>query len=150
MLIFEDQPQTASWLKWLLGGVLALTLILGVIFLSVDVTASLVMFGVTLFDGLLFYCVIPRSYQIYEDHLKINLGGPFHTRLDFRDIRSISRVEGANALASTNIRFATSTAYVVEIARKGKIGVIISPSNGEVFLERANQALQQYTASSAH
>jgi len=149
MLIYEDQPQTASWLKWLLGGILALTLILGVIFIRVDMVAAIVMFAVTLFDGLLFYCVLPRGYQIYEDYLKINLGGPFHMRLDFKDIRSISRVERANALASTNIRLATSIAYVIEIARNRKIGVVISPSNGEAFLEQANQALKKYTASSA-
>lgn len=106
------------------------------------------MFAVTLFDGLLFYCVMPRSYQIFEDSIRINLSGPFQMRLDFKDIRSIFRVEGANALASTNIRFATSTAYVIEIARKGKIGVVISPSNGGAFLDQANQALKKYTASS--
>lgn len=148
MLIYEDQPQITPWLKWLLGGILALTLILGVVFISIDTIAAIVMFAVTLIDWLLFYCIMPRSFQIYEGYLKINLGGPFHKRLDFKDIRSILRVEGANALASTNIRFATSTSYVIEIARNRKIGVVISPSNGEVFLEQANQALKKYTASS--
>jgi hypothetical protein len=146
MLIYEDHPQSAAWLKWLLIGVLALTLILGVVFLSVDIIASIVMFAVTLFDGILFYCIMPRSYQVYEDYIKINLGGPFKMKLDFKDISSISRVEGHKALASSNIRFATSTNYVVEITRKSKMGIEISPSNGEIFMEQVNQAWKRYTS----
>jgi hypothetical protein len=146
LLIYEDHPQAASWLKWFLIGVLALTLILGVVFLNVDKVASITMFAVTLFDGILFYCIVPRSYQIYEDCIRINLGGPFKMRLSFKDIRSISRVDGSKALASSNIRFATSTNFVVEITRKGKMGVEISPANGEIFMEQVNQAWKRYTA----
>ncbi len=53
-LIYEDKPRYDLWLKLILGGVLLLTLVLGVVLLSQDREAALVMFGVTLFDALLF------------------------------------------------------------------------------------------------
>jgi len=50
-LIYEDTPKYDLWLKLILGGVLALTLILGIIFIFQDSEVALVMFGVTLFDA---------------------------------------------------------------------------------------------------
>jgi hypothetical protein len=145
-LIHEDRPQIDVWLKLILGLVIALTLFLGLWLSRIDRTGAFFMFGITLFDALLFYCVIPRIYQIYSDRLKIVLGGPFSMVLLFKDIRSVNRVEGSNAAASTGIRFATSSKYVLEIARKGKLSVIVSPAQGEIFLDQLNQALKQYTS----
>jgi len=67
ILIYEDTPQYDLWLKLILGGLLALTFILGVIFIYQDTEAAIVMFGVTLFDALLFKAILPRRYQIFED-----------------------------------------------------------------------------------
>ena len=142
--IHEDRPQPAGWLKLVLGMVLVITLIMGIILISQDKVGALVMFAVTLFDAVLFYCIIPRSYQIYTDRLKIVLGGPFGMTILFKDIRSVTRVGGSNAFGSTGIRFATSNKYVVKIIRKGKMSVVISPSGGELFLEQLNQALKNY------
>lgn len=50
-MIYEDTPKYDLWLKLILGGVLALTLILGIIFIFQDSEVALVMFGVTLFDA---------------------------------------------------------------------------------------------------
>jgi len=70
-LVYEDTPRYDFWLKSILGGVLALTLILGVILLSEDIGAALAMFGVTLFDALLFKAILPRRYQIFQDRVRI-------------------------------------------------------------------------------
>jgi hypothetical protein len=143
--IHEDRPETTGWLKLVLGMVLALTLIMGIILISQDRVGALVMFAVTLFDAVLFYCIMPRSYQIYTDRLKVVLGGPFGMTVLFKDVRSVARVGGSHAFGSTGIRFATSSQYVVQISRKGKLSVIISPSGGELFLEQLNRAMKNYT-----
>ena len=48
ILLYEDTPKYDSWLKLILGGVLALTFILGIIFISQETEAALAMFGITL------------------------------------------------------------------------------------------------------
>jgi hypothetical protein len=140
--IYEDHPQIAGWLKLLLGTILVITLIMGLILLSVDYFGALLMFGVTLFDLALFYCIMPSCYQVYPDRLKIVLGGPFGMTVLFKDIVSVSRVAGSTALGSSGVRLVTSSKYVVEIKRKGKMSVVISPGSGELFMEQLNQAMK--------
>jgi hypothetical protein len=143
--LYEDRPTLAGWLKLMIGAVLGLTLIMGLVFLLIDRWGALALFAVTLLDGLLFYSVIPRAYQVYSDRLTIVLGRPFSKTLYYRDIRSIRPVDGSQALASTGVRFATSTRYVLEISRPGRASVTISPSGGEQFQEQINQAWKNYT-----
>jgi hypothetical protein len=63
VLIFEDIPKYDLWLKLILGGVLALTLILGVIFLYRDTEAAIATFGITVLTP---YCL--RQY--YRDDFR--------------------------------------------------------------------------------
>jgi hypothetical protein len=129
-------------LKSILGGVLALTLILGVILLSEDIGAALAMFGVTLFDALLFKSILPRRYQIFQDRVRIVLGGPFALNIPLSNIRQARQASSSKAFAYWGFRFATSTHYVVEIVRKKGLSLVISPASGDMFLEQLNQALK--------
>ena len=83
-LVYEDTPRYDFWLKLILGSVLALTLILGVVLLSEDIIGAWVMFGVTLFDALLFKAILPRRFQIFQDRVKIVLGEPFALNESFQ------------------------------------------------------------------
>ena len=99
------------------------------------------MFGITLFDALLFKAILPRRYQIFEDGLKILMGWPFAINISFSNIKEVKPAEGRKALVYSGIRLATSTRYVIEIIRKKGLNIIISPSN-IMFLEQLNQARQ--------
>jgi hypothetical protein len=149
-LIHEDRPPFDWWLKLILGGVLALTFALGMAFIFIDLAETAVMFGVTLFDGLLFYFIMPRSYLIYADILVIKLGGPFSLKIKLADIKSAARASGVNALGSSGIRFATATGYVVRITRYHGMDVIISPGRGEIFLEQLERAGQDAKRRGTH
>jgi len=143
VLLYEDAPKYDSWLKLILGGVLALTFILGVIFIYRDTEASIAMFGITLFDALLFKAILPRRYQIFEDRLKILLGWPFVINIHFSNVLEAKPACGRKAFAYRGLRFATSTRNIVEIVRKKGLPLVISPANGDMFLEQLNQALSQ-------
>ena len=142
ILLYEDTPEYDSWLKLILGGVLALTFILGVVFISQDTEAALVMFGVTVFDALLFKAILPRRFQIFEDRLKILLGGPFAINIPLSNIAEVKTVSGSKVFAYSGIRFATSTKCVVEIVSRKGMNLVISPKNDDMFLELLNQARQ--------
>ena len=125
-----------------MGGVLALTFILGVVFLFEDVGAAWVMFGVTLFDVLLFKAVLPQRYQIFQNRLKIVLGGPFALNIPLSNIKDARPASSRKAFVYWGHRFATSSSGVVEIVRSRGMGVVISPANSDMFLKQLNQALK--------
>ena len=146
MLIYDDTPKYDLWLKLILGGVLALTLILGVISIYRDTEAAIAMFGITGFDALLFKAILPRRFQIFEDRLKILLGGPFSINILLSNIAEVKSASSREAFAYWGIRFATSTSNVVEVVRKKGLNLIISPRNDDMFLEQLNQALQSQSS----
>ena len=141
-LVYEDVPLYDLWLKLILGGVLALTLIPGIALLSVDITGTWVMLGATAFDVLLFYAILPRRYQIFQDKVRIVLGQPFAFNISLSVIKEGRQASGSKAFAYRGIRFATSSRSVVEIVRHKGLNVVISPSDRDMFLEQLNQALK--------
>ena len=142
VLVYEDKPRYDLWLKVVLGGVLALTLVLGFVFLTVDIIGSWVMFGTTLFDALLFKAILPRRFQIFEDRVRILLGNPFALNIPLADISEVHPASGREAFIYWGIRFATSSSGVIEIVRRKGLSVVISPLNPDLFLEQANRALE--------
>ena len=141
VLVYEDKPRYDLWLKVVLGGVLALTLVLGFVFLTVDIIGSWVMFGTTLFDALLFKAILPRRFQIFEDRVRILLGNPFALNIPLADISEVHPASGREAFIYWGIRFATSSSGVIEIVRRKGLSVVISPLNPDLFLEQAYRAL---------
>ena len=142
ILIYGDTPKYDLWLKLILGGVLVLTFILGIIFIYRDIEAAVAMFGITLFDALLFKTILPRRCQIFEDRLRILLGGPFAINTSFSNIVRARPAPSSKTFSYGGLRFATSTRHVVEIVRKKGLNLVISPSKDDMFLEQLNQARQ--------
>ncbi|MFC1949815.1 hypothetical protein ACFLW0_06565 [Chloroflexota bacterium] len=140
ILLYEDTPAYDSWLKYLLGGILALTFILGIVYIPQDIIGAAVMFAVTLFDALLFYVILPKRFLIYENQLVVKLGGPFAINIPLSDIEEAKPAPPRNAFFYGGIRFATSTGHIVEIVRRKGMNLLISPSHDDIFLEQLNQA----------
>jgi len=140
-LIYEGIPQYDPWLKLILGSTLALTLVLGIVLLPVDLPGAWVLLGVTVFDALLFHAILPRRYQIFRDRLRIVLGRPFAFNIPFSAIRDVRSASGSKAFAYGGLRFATSSRSVVEIVRHKGLNLVISPANRDAFLEQLGRAL---------
>ena len=141
-LLYEDTAEYDLWLKLLLGGILAFTLVMGFFLLSVDKIGAYIFLGVTVFDALLFYAVLPQRYQIWTDRVRIALGRPFAVNIPLATIKEARSASGSKAFAYWGVRFATSLKNVVEIVRHRGWNFVISPSNRELFLERLAEALK--------
>jgi len=148
MLVHEESAEYASWVKLLF--LIPFGLFIGGIISSStrELEASLVLLGEGVFFILLFYFIMPRRYQIFHDKLKIVLGSPFSINIPLTTIREVKHRSGIKALVYYGVRFATSTKYVVEIVRNKGLNYIISPKNGEVFLEQLSQAIKNEASSS--
>ena len=144
---YEDTSRYDRSLKLVLGGILLLTSVVGIILLFEDRVGALVMFGITIFDALLFKVILPQRFQIFEDRVRIVLGGPFAITLRFSNIREVKRAPAIKASAYWGIRLATSSKYVLEIVRKKGLSLVISPTTGDVFLEQLNQARKKHEIS---
>jgi hypothetical protein len=142
-LLYEDPARYDLWLKLLLGAILAFTLVMGFYLLTVDRTGAYIFLGVTAFDGLLFYIILPRCYQIWSDRVRIVLGQPFAVNIPLTTIKEARPALGSKAFAYWGVRFATSAKSVVEIVRHRGLNFVISPSNRELFLERLAEALSK-------
>jgi hypothetical protein len=141
-LLYEDNPKIDIWMKLMFAGIVLLFVVMGLVLLFEDTEAAFTMFGVAVFDAVLFKLIIPRRYQIYSDRIRIVLGGPFALNIPLSTVKEVKPSSGAKAFVYGGVRFATSSKNVVEITRTRGCNYVISPLNREVFLEQANRALE--------
>ena len=143
-VLFEDKPVYNKPNKYLIGGLIAIPLIIAIVLLTQDILGAAIMFGVAIFDATLIYCILPKSFIVYEDRLKIVLGGPFSYTVPFKDITNIRQATKDMAWMYWGMRLGTSLKFQIEIERNNGLGVIISPSMENEFIKQLNQARENY------
>ena len=140
-LLHSDRPEYGFIFRIILMiplGMLAGSLYL---FFSGEAEGSLFLVVEACIIGLIFWLVFPREYRVYEDHLRIVLGGPFSVKVGFQDIKSIEVTRRTGATVNWVTRVARQ---YVEIARKRSMSIAITPADNDLFVENANRALEQW------
>jgi hypothetical protein len=141
-LIYEAKAKMDTWLKVLFIAIVAFPIIMGIIRTSHSTEEGLVSLGVALFVFLLLRLLLPQRFQIFDDKLRIKLGGPFAFNILLSDITDAKSRTGIKAFFFGGIRFATSAKHTVEIIRSKGMDIVISPENADMFLKQLNQARQ--------
>lgn len=142
LLLYQDEPGYGLLLK-LIFLVPASLLVLGIyLWYSGETSDSLAVLAEAIFISLIFWAVFPRRYQVYEDHLRIVLGGPLAVKIRFD---KITKVEVTNRTALT-INFTTRiTRTYVRIVKKNGLSIAITPKSNESFADNANRALAEWS-----
>ena len=70
------------------------------------------------------------------------MGTPFTINIPLSTIKEVRHSSGVKAYEYSGIRFSTSSRYVVEIVRSKGMNYVISPQNGNLFLEQLSQAIK--------
>ncbi|MGA8848818.1 MAG: PH domain-containing protein [Dehalococcoidia bacterium] len=146
VLLYQDKPKYGLILKLIL--IIPVILLASSIYLwsTADVTGSLVLVTEAFIIGLIFWFVLPREYRVYENHLRIVLGGPFSVKVGFQSIKVIR----ITSRVSFTVNFVTKiTKSYVEIVIKKGMSIAITPTDDKSFVEKANQALSQWVKTSA-
>jgi len=141
ILLYRDKPKYGLLLKLIL--IIPVAFLAGslYLYLSGDVSGSLALLPGALISGLIFLFVFPREYQVYEDHLRIVLGGPFSVKVSFQNVKTV-RITSRTGLT---INFVTKIARsYVEIVKQKGLTIAITPTDNDSFVENANQALEQW------
>lgn len=141
-LIYEDAPRYDRVQFVLLALIIAATLVPAVVLLFFSLEGAVAMFGVTLLDALIFHLVFPRRYQVFNTKLRIVLGWPITWDIKLSTIKEARPAPGTATWVYSGFRLATSSATAVEIVRRKGMGIIISPSDRQTFLEQLNAAVK--------
>jgi hypothetical protein len=141
VLLYQDKPRYGLLLKLIL--IIPVAFLIGslYLYLSGDISGALVVLPEGFFIGFVFWAVFPREYRVYENHLRVVLGGPFSVKIGFQNIKAI-RITSRTGLT---INFVTRiTKSYVEIVRKRGWSIVITPTANDSFVENANRALDQW------
>jgi len=139
---FQVQTKYDRRMLIIIGGILAFTAVIGLLFLLVDFAGALFLFGTTLFLALLFWIIVPRQYLIYHDRIVIRLGRPFSFGIGLENIRAVKLTKFDDTIAYTGLKFVTAFSDGVEIIRYKGWNMVITPEEPEMFLQQLEEALR--------
>ena len=142
VLLYQDEPAYGLFLKLIVVLVPAALLVASIYLLSSgESSGGLALLVEAFIVGFIFWIVFPRRYQVYEDHIRIALGGPFSVKVGFDKIEAI-RVT-SKFIFSVNFVTKLTKSYV-EIAKRKGLSIAITPRDNDLFIENANLALSQW------
>lgn len=142
LLLYQDVPAYGLLLKLLIVIMPVAMLAASIyVFSSGDSNGGLALLIEAFIIGFIFWVVFPRRYQVFEDQVRIVLGGPFSVKVGFDKIKTI-RITSRLTLS---VNFATKlTKKYVEIAQKKGLSIAITPGDYDLFVENANGALSRW------
>jgi hypothetical protein len=142
-LIYEDKTHKDIWLKLVLAIPVALILVPALYSLAnKDSETAMEMFGVVLFILIIFWVIVPRQYLILGDKVKIVFVRPFYFTIPFDTIKTARIAKGSSF--GINLPSSLSSKHAVEIVRKKRLGVVITPDNRDLFLETLGKAMRDW------
>ena len=140
--LYEDKPAYGLGLKIIIVLVPGLLLFASLYFWSSGIEdAALALLVEAVIIGAIFWSILPHGYRIYEDHIRIALGGPFSVKVGFNNVKSV-RVSTSLSLG-VNFATAISKSYV-EIARARGMRIAITPKASDSFVENFDRALAEW------
>jgi len=142
LLLYQDEPVYGFLLRAIITIVPGMLLAASIYVWSLgDSPGSLALLAEAFIIGFIFWAVFPRKYQVYEDHVRIVLGGPFSVKVGFDKIKTIE----VTSRLSLSVNFVTTvTKSYVEIAKKKGLSIAITPRANDLFVENANRALSEW------
>jgi hypothetical protein len=142
LLLLQDTPAQGSTLKAIFLVVPLLMIFAGIYLWSKgEIEGALTLLAEALIIALILRLLLPRSYQVYGDRLRIVLGGPLALDFAYRQIKSIQST--SNAGITMNFVTAFRKQCVV-ITRNRGINIAITPEHSEIFVVSANKALSEW------
>ena len=155
LVIFENSIKYDLWIKVVLVLSLGLLIVLGILF-DVDArdsdifpgepaaesrTGSIVLFAAAVFLMAVYWLILPRTIAVSQEGLILRFRA-FSWNIPFATIRSISPASGAIVWWAHS--WITSYRSQIEIIRKNRLKIRVSPSRRDQFLEYAQKAFADW------
>ena len=155
LVIFEDSIKYDPGIKVLLAFSLVLLVVLGILFYA-DARGSdifpgesaaksrigaFALFAATVFLLAVFWLILPRTIAVSQESLILRFRA-FSWNIPFATIKSIKPASGIIVFWAHS--WITSYRGQIEITRKYRLKIRISPSRRDMFLEHANRAFADW------
>jgi len=143
-VIYEERLKLGLVLKLVLIFTLGMLICLTAwSFYISEVVSAWILLIVLVFTAILFFVVIPRKYQIFDDKLKV-VCGLLRINIPFEDIKVIETRPPSNIYGSLeSLRFGTGTGEKsIMIKRKHGMNILIQPMDTEKFMEVLNNMMK--------
>ena len=158
-VIFEDSIRYDPWIKVVLELSVVLLVVLGIIFYidayKIDIfpkeraagsrVGSLVLFASAVFVLAVYWLILPRTIAVSQEGIIIRFN-PLRWKIPFRTIESIKPAQGIIVFWAHS--WITAYATQIEIRRRYRLKIRVSPARRDQFLEFANRTLADWR--SAH
>jgi hypothetical protein len=141
-LVFEDRPNTDIWLKLIFMLPPMLMFISVFIFAESDPAAIYSAAGVAVMMAVLYVFIMPAKYCILNDKIRIDIRGPFTFNIPFDTITGVRDARWSTV--GINFPTSMSRSRVLEIVRKGRMAVTITPSDKQAFVSSFNKAFNDW------
>ena len=141
-MLYEDDPEYGLLLKLLMVAVPGLSLAGSIyLWLSGETSGSLTLLAEAFIIAGTFSAILPRKYQVYEDHLRVVLGGPLSVKAGYEAIKEVR----VTRMPLLTMNFVTRMArrHVV-IVRKRGMSIAITPRDNDEFAAAANRAMTEW------
>jgi hypothetical protein len=104
--------------------------------------ASIVLFASAVFVLAVYWLFLPRKIYVTQDGIKLKFGG-ISWNVPYKTIESIKPAKGMIVWWAHS--FSPSYGSQIEIVRKNRLKIRISPSRRDEFLHYANRTLADWT-----
>lgn len=155
LVLYEDNIKYDFWVKVALIFPVVLLIAMGILFYidahHKDVIPSepakdtnvgaIVLFAAAPFILFVYWMVLPRKVFVLQDRIKLKFG-QFFWNVPFETIKSIKASRGIAAWSYCSSITCTSTQ--IEIVRKNRGNIRVSPSNRDQFLDSVHRALSDW------
>jgi len=155
LIIFEDGIKYDAWMKPFLVFPLVLLIVLGILFYidahdsdifpkepaTESKIASAVLFASTVFVLAVYWLFLPRKIFVTQEGIKLKFGS-FSWNIPYQTIESVKPAKGMIVWWAHS--FITSYGSQIEIVRKNRFKIRVSPSRRDEFLQHANKALADW------
>lgn len=139
--VYEDKPNIGKLLMAVLGLPVVIFLIIAIVLLPAEPETGFALAGTAVLISIIFWIVLPRKYVVYEDKVKIVLGGPLSVGIPFKNIRTARIPKG---VFTTGVNWVTSFKNELQIVTRRGWNINITPGDRDQFLEHLNKALEEW------
>ncbi len=155
VIVFEDSIKYEAWIQVVLALSLVSLVVLGILF-SIDANGSdifpgepaaesrmgsAVLFAAAVFILIIYWLILPRTIAVSQEGIVLQFNACCW-KIPFRTIESIKAARGIIVFWAHS--WMTSYATQIEIRRRHRLKIRVSPARRDQFLEYANKALSDW------
>jgi hypothetical protein len=142
-VIYEDKPHTDIWIKLIVLLPSIILVFSALMIMGTNLQEGICMLGVAVVTWLILnFMVIPTRYVIYDSKISIRFNSPFSFSMPFATIKAVRQASWSTF--GVNLPTNLSPSNAIEILRKRRMAVTITPGDKQAFITNFENAFKEW------